>query len=374
MFSEAYHRYWHFNIELNEIFVNMFLRSFGLSMIGIFVPLYFLEQGIALELILLQYFAIMYAVTLVTNVVAARLIWVIGLKHTIMLSLPFLVAQLVLLHLYSSFPAPLSVIASFGGVALSLYWMGLHTDFALAADVRREGAESGVMFIAVRLASVFGPVIGGLVLTIYGFPALFLVALAIVMLSAAPLLRTADVKRPEASPWTAYVTLTNVRYAIRFFVDGFRVVVEGILWPVFIYFVVKDFVGVGAAGSLAILGSALFSGLFGKIADKIGSTRLLRIMALPMAIFYYLMPLAQTEVLVLAISMVIGVISVGVDLPIYRSFIRHAKRNDIVGYTLFRETLMNMGKIIGLFVVAFTVDKFGAGFYMASLLSLFLTV
>ncbi|QQG40044.1 MAG: hypothetical protein HYS81_01380 [Candidatus Aenigmatarchaeota archaeon] len=343
-------------------------------MVGVFVPLYFLGKGMPLPLMLLQYYGVMYLTSMVANFITVRLMPVIGLKHTIAASAPFLMLQLVLLNVYDTSPVNPSVIAALGGVALSLYWMGLHTDFSLSTDKRKEGAESGVLFSAVRAAAIFGPLLGGLILTTYGFPALFLSALTLVALSTLPLLATKDVKKPEIVSWSSYATTENMRYAIRFFVDGFRAVIEGILWPVFIFAVLGDFFGVGVAGSLAIVGSIFFSNYLGRITDRIGTTKVLRITAVPLAAFYYLLPLARTEFLVLAASLAMGIVALGADLPVYRSFIRHAKENDVVGYTLFRETLMNMGKLTCLIVVALAADTLGFGFYLASLLSVLLVL
>ncbi|MBI4017668.1 MAG: MFS transporter [Candidatus Aenigmarchaeota archaeon] len=363
---------WHLNKEMSEVMANTFLRSFGLSMVGIFVPLFFLQRHMTLATILVVYYGAMYLTAAVSNFYAASLVRHVGIKRTMMLSVPFLVAQITLLRFFDTFPVPLVLIGMLGGVSISLYWIGLHTDFILSADRKKEGAETGEMMAIANVASILGPLLGGIVIAKYGFHTLFLTSVIMIALSVLPLLRTKDTVKPSVNPFATYIRAENVRYAWRFFVQGFHIIVDGLAWPIFIYANLSSFISVGTAGSLGLAGTALFSALLGKVVDATGSRRLLKLAALPLAIVYYLMPSATMAFVVFAVSIAQGFLMVGINLPVYRSFVKYARENDALGYTLFRESIINVGKLVGLALMVATLGSPGAPFHIASIITLLL--
>ena len=371
---QHFHKHWRPNVEMDEIFANTFLRSFGLSMVGLFVPLFFMERGIPLGTVLLSYYGVFYTTSLIANFFSSRLLRRAGIKHTMALSVPFVVSQLILLQFFDTYRSSLVLLGFLGGIALSLYWMGLHTDFALAADRKKEGTETGMMFAFIHLAGMVGPLLGGFIIVKYGFHTLFLAAIAMIALSIVPLMRTKEMRKPKKGSVSRFMKAENLRFAFRFFVQGFLIVVDGIMWPVFIFITLGSFVDVGAAGSISILGTAVFSLFLGKVVDGVGSRKVLRMVALPLALVHYFMPAATMVAAIFALSLLNGFVTVGADLPIYRSFARYARKKDAVGYTLFRETMIGIGRLTAILIAALAIDKAGVSFYLGALVSLLLAL
>ena len=76
------------NKELNELYLSIAVRSFALSVIGIFIPIYLLQQGIPLAQVLI-FFAIVTGTMTVCTLPVAKLASRFGFKHLIYYSKPY---------------------------------------------------------------------------------------------------------------------------------------------------------------------------------------------------------------------------------------------------------------------------------------------
>jgi len=86
------------NKELNELYASIAIKSFAISLIGIFIPIYLLQIGYSLASVLI-FFSTVASVHALMSFFAAKVAARVGLKHTILFSIPVLIAAL--LGLYS---------------------------------------------------------------------------------------------------------------------------------------------------------------------------------------------------------------------------------------------------------------------------------
>ena len=78
------------NTELNEIYAVMSIRSTVISLINIFIPIYLYTITYSIRTIVF-FWLVMFAVEMLLEYPAMRLIAHFGPKHSIAFSLPFLV-------------------------------------------------------------------------------------------------------------------------------------------------------------------------------------------------------------------------------------------------------------------------------------------
>jgi len=139
------HDWWKFlpDGELTQIYIAAAIRSFAITLLGLFVPLYlYNEIGFSLQQVLGFY--IFFSVILaISSPIAMKFASRHGLKHTILLSVPLYLIFIILLYLLQWFPVPLVIISFFLGLSIAFYWMGLHLVFHKASDKKHRGEEVG---------------------------------------------------------------------------------------------------------------------------------------------------------------------------------------------------------------------------------------
>src|SRR3989339_165777 len=173
--------------NLKPIYIMHSIEGFAMSLIGIFIPIYFLTLGYSVSDVLI-FFITHYTLLPVFGFLA---IWVagrIGLQKTIMTRFPFLFAYLGLLFLLPSRPVPLSLIAFFMALNSALYWIPLHILFARNTDKKDAGSSTGKLFAWPQIASLAGPLLGGFIAATFGFKALISIVCACLLVSILPLL------------------------------------------------------------------------------------------------------------------------------------------------------------------------------------------
>src|SRR3990172_1971196 len=136
------------NRELNELYVSLAIRAFSLSLIGVFFPIYLYKIGYPL-------FSSKY-----------------GIKHSILISIPFLIGFFFLLYSIGTYNVPLILLALFDGISTAMFWVPYHIDFAKFSSKKNRGKQIGVAAITASVISVLGPIAGAGILVFAGFKVL----------------------------------------------------------------------------------------------------------------------------------------------------------------------------------------------------------
>ncbi|MDA1038362.1 MAG: hypothetical protein O2877_01585 [bacterium] len=84
------------NKELDELFASMSLRSFAVSIIGIFIPIYLLQIGFSLVQVFL-FFALLSIVHSISSLASIKVACKYGFKHSILFNTPLLIVFFLLL-------------------------------------------------------------------------------------------------------------------------------------------------------------------------------------------------------------------------------------------------------------------------------------
>ena len=125
------HRVFHFlrNRELNELYASIAIRSFAISLIGIFIPIYLYQIGYSFSLIFF-FFALSAIFKAIFIFPSAKISYKIGLKHSMLLSMPFLIIFFVLMFSLERFNWSIWFVTIFLGIHTALFWFSYHTDFS----------------------------------------------------------------------------------------------------------------------------------------------------------------------------------------------------------------------------------------------------
>jgi len=357
-----HHLFWHFRPkkELNQVYISVILRNFALSLVSLFVPLYlYYEIGYTLEQTL--YFFIFYAVIFaISTPLAAKFCSRYGVKHSVLLSVPFYLAFVLLLYLLSHFTIPLFLPGAFLGLSISFYWMGLHNIFYHASHRKHRGEETGKRTALSILASMFGPLIGGLLIKFIGFWIVFVLASVVLLSSALILFLSKEEYVNYKFSFKSVVDKEHWKYSLFFVSRGSRVIAEGVIWPLFIFLILKDYFTLGLMGFVLSGVSAFIIFAAGKYSDHHYSKgKILHFITGFESLAWFLRSLVTTTGHIFAV-VIFGAITQGIrEAPMSALEYDRAKGNP-AAYFVNREIFICFGRILLLVFVLMT-DSLSGG-------------
>lgn len=265
-----YWRYIDFS-EMAELYTSMLLRTLGLSLIGIFIPIYLYKNGYQIDEIIL-FFVVMFAVRLIYSVPVGWLVGKIGPKHVMLLSTLMQIASLLQLLTLVEYGWPLWTIAVTWSAALSMFFIAYHVDFSKVMHIDHGGKELGYMTIIDRAGNILGPLVGGVIATVFGAQYTIAGAIVILTLAVVPLFLSAEPTKVNQSITFRHL---NYRRLIYDFSSWSGSAVESmasqLLWPLFVaatIFTVNVYASIGLVTSIGMVAAMFAAHGIGKLIDK----------------------------------------------------------------------------------------------------------
>lgn len=348
----------------------MAIRLFAVSMISIFIPLYLLQLNFSLASVF-AYYAVMNAVHAIAVIPAAKMASFFGFKHAILFSIPFVVTFFALLYTIELYHWHLFILAFFVGINRAFFWIGYHTDFSQFSDGKNRGSEIGLGKIFSSLSHASGPLIGGVLLTLFGFKFLFVVVSVLLFASAIPLFFTKDIHSPVHFSIKQIFFDQKLKDFLGFIGYGVESGVRIILWPMFIFLtILNDFALLGFVKSLYLFFSVSFVFIIGRFAD-VKRKLVLRIGALLSAVIWGIKIFITTSLQVYIIDAIHGMVKPAVEIPFDALTYDKAGKKNIVQFIIFREISIQAGRM-SLFIAMIFVSDFLTSFIFGGTASLLL--
>ncbi|MFH0752737.1 MAG: MFS transporter [archaeon] len=246
----------------------MGLRTLAISLVAIFVPIYFLsELGFTLTEVF-TYLLIWTLLVIVSSPIVAKITAKIGFKRTMFLSVPLTVVYMILLYMMKGYNIHYFWIALLGAVSMELFWMGFHIDFAQNSHKKKRAEEVSTWFSILLAVGVIGPLLGSVIIKFIGFKTLFVIASILMVLAVIPLMFTDTKKAPK--DFKLKKAIFNKKYkkeALLYAAYGIKEMADSVFWPLFIFLTIKDVVSVGMIISVVALISAIYFPIIGKMID-----------------------------------------------------------------------------------------------------------
>lgn len=367
-----YHHHHHFHIlsilrrkELSEIYIMTLIRSFALSLIGIFVPAYLLDLGYSLDALVFYYISIGVFYGLL-NIITVKLSSKIGVKHSIMFSMPFIICYLLLLNSLPTYGWSLYFIAFVGAIYSSLYWPAFHITFLHSSDRDHRGEEYGLYESFVYLPMIFAPLLGGLIISFFGFHLLFYMVCFLLLIAPLPLFFSQDIYEPFTFSLKKMVSQRNVRNIFVFFFEGFSHYAELVLWPILIFIVLKDFLSLGILATLSICGAAVMTYILGRMSDVVSKRKILRASSVFISILWVFRSFAHKFSHFAILNPLAGISFTLFSVPYMALFYNKGARHP-AEFVIFREfALHSLGGPILLLIFYFT-KSFLSSFIIAGI-------
>jgi predicted MFS family arabinose efflux permease len=344
--------------EVNEVFIHNFIKSLGLSLVSIFIPMYLMDSAGFTILQVGFFFLTYYIADLMVTIPCYHLSSRIGYKKVALLSAPFLVGYYFLLQSFSE-PTLLYMATAVGATGKSLYWAGMNPETAMSTHEDRRDSEVGIFYSMPTLASIITPVIGGLIVAGFSYNLLFIVTALLVGASFVPLFFGEEHSEGLETDLMSFFSWKFFEDFLTYFFNGAESIGKKLLWPLFLVLIIDGSVDLGVAGGLKSLGAAITSIAIGRITDddnrpKVIASGVLISVLMFSALYTVTDPLNAT-----LLSLVFGLGRTPITMSAFEKALENAEKEDYLEYFAFRGTALNLGglSMIGVIVGSYYLTQ-----------------
>lgn len=260
-------------LELRSLFSSMFLYGLGVSILQVFVPIYFFESGIPVHWIL-AFCAIVNVARLAVVPLMGFLACTWGAKKTLTIALFVQASAYLVVPWVHGVDGYFFLASALQGAGYGS-WVSYHIHFSKVTQQLRRGRSLGMMNILTTLASILGPAIGGYFIGQSGFLGTAIWVGTLILVAAVVLL-----KAPELSETRSYDFQPRLLKKVwpdlignGFF--NFQFIVAGAAWPLYIFLIVPSYFSLGLIQAASSLASMLSFRASGQLADKVPQKLLL---------------------------------------------------------------------------------------------------
>ena len=329
------------NTELKEMFIALSIKAFAIGLMGIFIPLYLLKElAYTLDQVLMFYMVFSLTYILIAPYVA-QIANTIGLKHSILLSVPLYITFYLLLYNLKSSPELFYLTPVMYGLAACTFWIAYHIDFTKFYDNKYVPEEVGTMLGSLMIISLLGPLVGGILIGFMGFQGVFMIVTALLIVSTIPLFRTPDVHEPVDFAFKHIVRKQYFSDFLHFFSMGSRGV-GFLFWGVYLFTFLQLYTSLGfvmtLAGFLSALSAYFFSHFFKFFTKPVVFDAVITLYALTWFARSFFSGLLGLVSMTLSSQFLFPM----VDIPLISTTYKKARKGKkIAEYTVFREISIN---------------------------------
>ena len=371
--------------DITALYSNIVIDQIGEGLVGLFMPIFLWQTFGSINLVLLYYFCV-YFLYAVLVFFGAKIMSRLGQKMSMILSIPFKILFFTGLY-FLSVGYPVLIITflmiTIVEVRLMLFWVPYHTDFAGFTNKKSRGRVIGLLSALSSLVSILIPVFSGWLIKMYGFEVLFLIAIVLFVVSLLPLFLIKPTFEKFTfsfkETWRKLLGRQYRRMFLSYFADGMENMVGAIIWPIFIFQLLKgDFLAVGAISSLIVLFTVSAQLIMGQFTDKFDKKKLMRWGSGLYAIGWFLKIFVSTGFEIFLASTYHNFAAIVMRTPF--DALIYEKAADAGHYvdelTVLREMALNLGRAFCVILLFIFLSFFGLQwtFILAGVASLFVNI
>jgi MFS family permease len=261
------------------LFLNQAFRALALSLPSLFTTVFIYRKILSLSgqenlalLSVFSFFLGIYGFKLLSVFFAEELSLRLGLKRQLYLGLAFSVVCFLTLSFSQQLPSLLLIASPVWGLSVGFYWFGWHglmIKFGRKGFFGKELGASGAVS-ALLLAAV--PFLGGLLIDLFGYTALFLTSLVFILFSAL-VARFVKWERThhDTSPMEVFGLLkTHGRVFFAYAGESASATIYSIVFPIYLFLILQKELAMGEFLTLSMVLVALISLLVGRWVDSRG--------------------------------------------------------------------------------------------------------
>ncbi len=351
------------------------LRSFSISLIGLFIPIYIFQIAEKFPTItensvinsifyVLLFYLIRSAATIgfmprVVNVIFGYL----KFNGSIMIANVLLGIAIYLLilaetHIWALVFAPILL-----ALNTTLYWIPFHTYFVrnFKSATGHFGTNTGIRLFLAGIATAAGPALGGIVVKNFGFQSLFWLGIVALILSGFPILFGLPehnhgkhnvmqiVKKYFFDAKHKYNTIAQMCMGI----DG---ELYAIFSPLLLFLISSDITNVGYITSISVSLAAVFTLVVGKVVDKQGPKKIHKVGLIFNSFFYLPRVFLNQSWLLYLIDVFDKINGSFLAVPLLAATYERAKTNENESdFMIYREFMIHLGICLAIVLLMFII-------------------
>lgn len=266
------------------------------------------------------------------------------------------VGNLLLLYLLPDHRSLVILTAIIEGASISLFFLPYHYMFSEAVTQKGGGRQIGLMDILVSVVAALGPLIGGLIADATNIQIVLLMAVSFTILSLCPLLRSNRKLVIGKVSYTAPFQLLFSRDSVSNMGFGVTEMAATIIWPLYIFLVVKNYATLGIVVSASLLAIILLDLVVGKMTDAGKSYVLVRTGSIASATIHIMRIAASSTPAIALMNIVSDITHTLFRIPWTREFYRNADK-DRASYIASMEFAVCLGRL-GLWTILLLAAPF----------------
>jgi MFS family permease len=248
--------------ELRALFIHRTLVRFALGVTSAFTVI-FLYELFSSVYAALAAFAALYIATAVLTPLGSMAIRRLGLRRQLVLATPLLAFSAAALSFTTGATPHLTPVAGvvayvlFATIYKVFYWVPYDVDMAEAME-NNYGRKIALLDNMADLLLTATPLLGGLIVALYGYEHMFTLGVAVVLCAIVPLLWLKP--REESFDWTyreTWARLFDRRYralVLGYMGDGLQSAILAVVWPLLVFTLFgRSYETVGAVASITLV-------------------------------------------------------------------------------------------------------------------------
>lgn len=358
---QTHHRLFHLphhNInKLSVLYIVSTIRTFIITIITVFVPILLLNEltkiGFGKKEALLMtglVLFVLYFVMLVSVDLVGYINSKLGLKSGFIISHILFIFFLAFSTFSNSLVAMVINYVVFG-MSVCFWWATYHIYFINVGQRKHFGQEVSIMEMLSIVAGISGPLVGGMVITLFSNLYLYLLSIILIFISILLLLKSKDNERIENVTTAAIISEIprHKRDFITFIGAGGVETVYTFIWPIYLYLLIKNYLNIG----LIFTGIALITFIclyfIQKIIDKTSKGKMEKFGSGIVSLTWFGKAVLQNSPLILILDAVFRIFfNTFFIVPLVSIAYSHAAREHKVRYILFREVGYRLGDLLAI--------------------------
>jgi len=336
--------------NITALYIVNSMRSFALSLISIFIPVYLLQRNFTLVAVLI-FLATAVTLQIFMSYFSLKHAFKKGIKQSFYISMPAVILFFILLYnitfLSENF-GNIGTVLLLGlvvSVSNSFYWTGYHVEFAKFSKKKNSAKQLSIMNILSTAAAVIAPLIGALLISLFSYDVTFIAIIIIFLIALIPLIISKDDHEPFDFKITNTMKKKYKDYVLPFFSEGLYAPATAYYWPVMLYLV---FTNLPKMGGIYFVSNALYAIAVyttGQILTNKNLYKLLRFGTILHAITLFVRGFVKDFTALIFIQGIGGISGPFFTIPYIKAFYDKSKDQGIAEIIYLRETYLNLGRL-----------------------------
>lgn len=360
--------------DFQRIVVMNTLAGIGMSLVGIFIPIYLLQAGFPLTTVIL-WLAIHHGTLLVGAFLSVYVSNIIGLVRCWYIRVILLLALFVGLYILPNNHSILLFLGIISGLESAFFWIPYNILTVRKTDHETMGSSLAKLSNISTIVGLFIPFIAALIILNIGYPALFVIAFIFILVSLIPVIPLTHEKTNFIFDRRSIVDIVknNKHFILPEIFDNLGQD-AGIVWSLFIFIAGLTILDLGMLGVLSGLIGIVVTHFTGHLIDKWDKSKVIRFGAifttLTWLASYFIAVYYPTPFMLYLITALRG-FAIGVFAMSYGAVMMNRARGLDAQFLVLREVPTILGRLtIFLLAILFiSIDKFELIFLLVALLS-----